>query len=205
MTATHRGQKRRITLTAQSRHPPAVAAAAEVWGRRYFRHYRMLRPDDKATVENMWHAGMLHGVMVGCGITWDEILNLANMEVANIVADVSRDNRLSYPRRVQEHANRLCRAEEASKIVKLADVFCNLKEVITALHTDEDRIKKLLLGWPEEMLAYLAALDKLAHPKFRIEWEWCQKTALYIGEIVKKWDCRQEILREIDDCPGITK
>jgi (p)ppGpp synthase/HD superfamily hydrolase len=198
MVSWHRGQKRRLTGLAYSSHPPEVATLAEALGLRHFTQRKLLMPADKAIVDNMWHAAMFHGVITIGRNTWDEVLDATNLEVANIVADVSPDNRLSRPRRVKKHANRLFHADLPARIVKLADLCCTLRDVLNMLGAVDCNA-----GWPDEISDYVNALEKLAtHGRFKDEWTWCHETTLSLKAVDGQWE-RIDIARAIDACPEI--
>lgn len=201
MAAVHKGQKR-ATLRPQSVHPPIVAGLAEHWARRHFTKFRMIAPDDAAMVENIWHAGMLHGAIVRGRVTWDDILSATNLEVANIVAGVSYDNRLTRPRRVSEHKNHLYHADYPTQIVKLADIGCALLELMDFLRTG---VENYDTEWLENCNEYIHAMEHLTRAKLSDEWAWCQKTVHQIAEAGKRLDLRQKILKDTNDCPWIKK
>ena len=204
MVACHRGQKR-ADGSAYSRHPKEVAELAESWGVRHFRNNRLIMPLDRVTIVDMWHAAMLHDTIEDGRATWDDILGVTNLAVAELVATLSHDNRLSRPRRLQEYTNCLVHADYPAKIVKLADLYCNLQDALVLLRSQPEKAKTFLEGWPDEVVECIAAVEKLSQRRFGNEWDWCRMTALSLCENFRRWTRREDILREIDAYPGTHK
>jgi hypothetical protein len=136
------------------------------------------------------------------GATWNDILDITNLEVADLVAALSHDNRLSRPRRLQEYTNCLIHADYPAKIIKLADLSCDLQDALKLLRARPERAEMFLKEWPDEALECVVAINKLARKRFEAEWTWCRETALALGTIVRRWDRREDILGEIDAYPG---
>jgi hypothetical protein len=201
--AHHRGQKR-ADGTPYYRHPLAVAMLAESWGVRFFQQQqRLVMPLDRATIEDMWHAAVLHDTMEDSSATWDDIVAITNIGVADFVSQLSHDNRLSKPRRQREYAACLFAAEPPVKIIKLADLCCNLQDAVNLLWRDPEKAKTFLWGWPDEVLTYLTAIDKLGKGKFSEEWNWCCRVVARVATSLRQPSKREEILREIYACPGV--
>lgn len=204
MIACHSGQKR-ADGSSYSRHPVAVAKLAEPWGARHFRSSQLIMPLDRVIVNDMWHAAMLHDTIACRGATWDDILAITNLEVADFVAALSPDNRLSRPRRLQEYTNCLLHADYPVKIVKLADLCCSLQDGIKLLRDQPAQARIFLEGWPDEALECANAIGKLSQKHFKKEWTWCQEAAFSLGSVFRRWKQREDILRAISACPKIPK
>ncbi len=204
MITCHSGQKC-TDGSPYSRHPAAVAKLAKHWGIRHFRANRLIVPLDQITINDMWHAAMLHDTIACGGVTWDDILAITNLEVADLVAALSPDNRLSRPRRLQEYTNCLLHADYPVKIIKLADLCCSLQDGIKLLQDQPAQAKTFLEEWPDEVLECVAAINKLNQKHFKKEWTWCQKIALSLGRVFRRWEQHEDILREINVCPKIPK
>lgn len=188
-----------------SRHSVAVAELAEPWGTRHFRRNQLVMPLDQIMIDNMWHAAILHDTIKDGNATWDDILDVTNLEVARLVAILTHDSRLSRTRRLQEYTNCLLHADYPAKIIKLADLSCDLQDALKLLRDWPERAKMFLKEWPDEALECVVAINKLAQKRFEAEWTWCRETALALGTIARRWDRREDILREINAYPKIPK
>jgi GTP pyrophosphokinase len=202
MIRAHRGQKR-LNGQPYFRHPLAVTSEATKFGERVLRQSDgIILPMDLVTLREMWHAAMLHDVMEDAGFTFDDVLAITNLQIAQYVSALSHDNRLPRPRRIMEYANRLELADTPVQIIKLADLCCNLQEAVTLVRDLPSTAKESLVGWPEEVHECLAAIHVLGAGKLRRQWHWCADTVKSLVAIFKRWVYRERILGEIRAYPS---
>lgn len=198
----HYKGRQRADGTVYSKHPLAVALLAEQWGKQYFRQGRLLLPMDRDAIEGMWHAGALHDTMCDSNATWDDIVYLTDLEVAELVAVLSHDNRLSQPRRQREYANRLYHASPSAQIIKLADLGCALRDAITLLGQAVKSDALPLSSWPVDVAVYLQAIEAAFPVRLNEEWCWCQRANKRVSQAIQHDSYRKHILGALHDWPA---
>ena len=198
--ACYRGRKRfdGTYLT----HTVAVASLAEQFGVRLFRQHGMLMPLDRVTVDCMWHAGLLHSVIDLCGSTWDDVLSVTNLTVADFVAALSRDNRLPRPRRTFSYVSQLLQADIPVQAISLADCCYELTDAVALLRRDPNKAKSAFALWSEEAADWVRAIEHATRHRFPEEWSWCNDVASRLLSVFKYWRRRQQLLQDIQACPG---
>jgi guanosine-3',5'-bis(diphosphate) 3'-pyrophosphohydrolase len=70
-------------------------------------------------------AALLHDVIEDTTVDYDDLAEAFGTEVADIVADLSKDSRMPEPERERAYDERLSRADWRAKAIKLADVYDN--------------------------------------------------------------------------------
>jgi guanosine-3',5'-bis(diphosphate) 3'-pyrophosphohydrolase len=121
----HRDQLRKDDRTPYVAHPFRVAlTVAVLFG---------------CTDETVLAAAVLHDIIEDSTIDYDDLLESAGPEVADLVAALSKDPRLVEPEREVAYDRQLADAPTAARLIKLADVWDNLQDAETA-----DSRRKLL-------------------------------------------------------------
>jgi len=187
--------------TPYFRHADAVAALSRRLTEHWYKRSGFVLPGDMLTVDNAWHAGMLHDLVVQHGCTWDELQECANLEVADLVAAVSWDNRLSYPRRVAAHAQQLAAAQPPAGLVKLADICCELEQAHGALSQGRAAVAQLGDRWLPPRIAYLGAIRGACGIRLQSAWDWCAKVVPILDAVIAAKRTPQLALREIPTPP----
>jgi guanosine-3',5'-bis(diphosphate) 3'-pyrophosphohydrolase len=80
------------------------------------------------TDEKVLAAALLHDVLEDTLADYDDLLERFGKEIADTVADLSKDTRLVEPRREDEYFAKLKDASWQAKLIKLADVYDNLSD-----------------------------------------------------------------------------
>lgn len=77
--------------------------------------------------ENLRIAGYLHDIIEDTNSSYDDVVEIAGTEIANLVSTLSDDKRLPRAIRRQQYLVSISTASLDVKIVKLADVLSNLR------------------------------------------------------------------------------
>lgn len=185
-------------------HPRKVAKIAEMLVRKDKRERvpgAYLLPDDLQVVEESWHAGWLHDAISKGAATFDNIVDLTNVRVAQWVAGLSDDSRLPDCRRVRAYANQLSCQPDPVKIIKLADLGHTLDEMVTLLQVQPKRAKEVVGNWPEEVIRTLEAIRSVKVVTLIDEFRWCVHAASYLAECERHPERAAEIIGGVIDCP----
>ncbi len=144
-------------------HCKCVARQAEVIAQRL---YNELRPDYvsehmKETVAAIVHCGLLHDVLNVSACAFENIAEITNVQIAAMVAAISRDYRLVETKRDMEFRGRLSQSAVGTQIVAVADVICTAKEIAKTVDTTglatAARSKKIMAQLDGDLLAIHAA------------------------------------------------
>ena len=73
-------------------------------------------------------AALLHDVLEDTTADYDDLLARFGREVADIVAALSKDNRMVEPQRERAYDRQLTQAQWRARLIKLADVYDNLSD-----------------------------------------------------------------------------
>jgi len=129
-------------------------------------------------------AGALHDSSEDQDVDFEDLVAVANTEVALLVAFVSDDKRLPSAIRHQHYLHRLAVAPLRAQVVKLADLFDNSRDAVLAVDLDYvtrriqetqgalvpsqalagqqlERNKPIMLRWADKARAMLAVLTQL--------------------------------------------
>jgi len=121
----HQGQWRKDGVTPYASHPVRVAFTCAVLF--------------NCTDETVLAAALLHDVIEDTDIDYDEIAEEFGVTVADVVAALSKDERLPEAEREPAYDRQLAEAPWQARMVKLADVYDNLTEC----EGDQAKIKQL--------------------------------------------------------------
>ena len=144
-------------------HAVAVARLAEEIGARLYQDVRedYMSEDTKESVAIMVHGAVLHDVINVGRCAFEHIAERTTVQVAAMVADLSRDFRLVETKRDMEFRGRLASSTVGTQIVAVADILCTAKEVVTMLNDvgapATPRAKKLLIQLDGDLLSIHAA------------------------------------------------
>lgn len=78
------------------------------------------------TDETILAAALLHDTIEDCDVDYDDLLERFGVEVADIVACVSKDMRIIEPRREEAYDRQLADGPWQARLIKLADVYDNM-------------------------------------------------------------------------------
>jgi len=119
-------------------HCWSVAKLAEQIAHKFFSDIRadMLPQDSPDIIAAIVHASILHEIINFGRKTFENVAEVANVQVAAMVSTLSRDYRLVETKRDLEYRGRLSQSSISTHIVAVAEVICSAKEVIDSLNTN---------------------------------------------------------------------
>lgn len=138
-------------------------------------------------VENGWHIGLLHAVIRGADVTFEDVMDVANMDVAKHVASLTPDHRLVYPRRTQLLYNGLHGVENAVKLVKLAERTVCLLTWLSQVHkTSQTPSRAECSQLTNEMNLLVPLLAQIPADVVGKELAWCCAAIGILNECARK-------------------
>ena len=119
-------------------HCWSVARLAEQIAHKFFSDIRadILPQDSPDIIAAIVHSSLLHEVINFGRKTFENVAEVANVQVASMVSALSRDYRLVETKRDLEYRGRLSQSAISTHIVAVAEVICSAKEVIDALNAN---------------------------------------------------------------------
>lgn len=102
------------------------------------------------------HAAFLRDVIHIGRQTFENVADIANVQVAAMVSTLSRDYRIVETKRDIEYRGRLSQSSVATQIVAVADIVCTAQEILNTLKdsglANISKIKKLLTQLDADLL-----------------------------------------------------
>lgn len=95
------------------------------------------------TDEDILCAGWLHDTIEDTNVDYDEIFEKFGQKTADIVAAVTKDNRLPRHKREQNYMNQLKSAPLEAKLVKLGDILANIKDLENSGFSQEKKLEQI--------------------------------------------------------------
>ncbi len=98
----------------------------------YFEHLKCVVSELKKmgiVDSNILCTGWLHDTIEDTGVDYDEIMEKFNRTIADYVASVTKDTRLIKPEQERQYIIQLEKAPWQAKVVKLADIIANFKDL----------------------------------------------------------------------------
>lgn len=144
-------------------HCVAVARQAEVIAQKLYQDVRNdYMPDStKDSVTAIIQSALLHDVLNVSSCAFEHVAEIATVQVAATVADISRDFRLVETKRDLEFRGRLSQSSVAAQIVVVADVICTARDLLQLLQKNGlpaiAKSKKILAQLDGDLLALHAA------------------------------------------------
>ena len=155
---THYGSAQSVYGRNLLNHCLAVARVAETIAGKLYQDVRadFAPQETKESIATIVQGAMLHDVInVSCA--FEDVAARTTVQVAALVADLSRDYRLVETKRDMEFRGRLSQSTVGAQIVALADIMCTTKEVIDMLNGEGakaiPRAKKILAQLDGDLLA----------------------------------------------------
>lgn len=144
-------------------HAMAVAKLAEQISMKLYQDVRedFMSADTKESVAIIVHSAILHDVINVSRCPFEEIAERTTVQIAAVVADLSRDFRLVETKRDMEFRGRLSQSPVGAQVVAVADILCTTKEVIDMV-TDlglaaVPKARKILMQLDGDLLVISAA------------------------------------------------
>lgn len=144
-------------------HAVAVARQAEVIAQKLYQDIRNdYMPDStKDSISAIVQGALLHDVLNVSACAFEHIAEVATVQIAAMVADISRDFRLVETKRDLEFRGRVSQSPVGAQIVVAADVICTAKDLLRFLEQAGlpavPRAKKILTQLDGDLLALHAA------------------------------------------------
>lgn len=155
--------KQTVAGEALLQHCKKVAHQAETIA---IKLYQDLQPDyipenAKDSITAIVHCGLLHDVLNVKACAFENIAETTNVQIAAMVATLSRDFRLVETKRDMEFRGRLSQSAVGTQIVAVADIICTAHELLKGLEAAGmaavPKSKKLLAQLDGDLLAVHAA------------------------------------------------
>lgn len=144
-------------------HCVVVSQQAETIATRLYQDVRAdFTPDSaKESIAAIAQAAVLHDVLNVSACAFEQIAETATVQIAAMVADISRDFRLVETKRDMEFRGRLSQSPVGSQIIVAADVICTARDLLRVLQAPGSEIipkaKKILTQLDGDLLALHAA------------------------------------------------
>jgi len=160
----HYGDKLSFNGDKLLTHCVAVAEQAETIAQKLYQDVRAdYMPDStKDSVMAIACSAVLHEVLNVSDCAFEHIAETATVQIAAMVADISRDFRLVETKRDMEFRGRLSQSPVGAQIVVTADIICTAQAALRLLDGDPDtsvisKVKKILTQLDGDLLAIHAA------------------------------------------------
>lgn len=144
-------------------HAAAVAKLAEHISLKLYQDVRedFASEETQESVAAIVHSAILHDVINVSRCAFEQIAERTTVQIAALVADLSRDFRLVETKRDMEFRGRLSQSPVGAQIVAVADIICTTKEVIDMLNAlgleAVPRARKILMQLDGDLLVIHAA------------------------------------------------
>jgi hypothetical protein len=144
-------------------HCKRVATQSEIISQKLYQDLRVeyVPENINDNIAAIVHCGLLHDVLNVSSCAFENIAEIANVQIAAMVAALSRDFRLVETKRDMEFRGRLSQSAIGTQIVAVADIICTGKDLLKSL--DElglavvPKSKKILAQMDGDLLAVSAA------------------------------------------------
>lgn len=144
-------------------HCMSVARLAEQIAHKLFADMRgdLVPPDVNEINAAIVSAALLSEAINTRRVNFEVVAEVANVQVASMVASLSRDSRLVETKRDMEYRGRLSQSPVATQIVAVAGIVCTAKEITGLLHDQSiaiiPKVRKILAQLDADLLAIHAA------------------------------------------------
>jgi hypothetical protein len=159
----HYSDKKTTTGASLLAHCTTVAQQAETIAQRLYQDVRAdFMPDDtKDSISAIIQSALLHDVLNISACAFENIAEVSTVQVAAMVADISRDFRLVETKRDMEFRGRLSQSPVGAQIVVVADIICTARDMLVLLQKQGlpfvPKAKKILTQLDGDLLAVHAA------------------------------------------------
>jgi hypothetical protein len=144
-------------------HSKQVARQAETIAHKLYQDVRAdyLPDSTKDSVTAIIHGALLHDVLNVSACAFENIAEVSTVQVAAMVADISRDFRMVETKRDMEFRGRVSSSPVGSQIIVLADIICTAKDLLALIAANGaaaiPKAKKILTQLDGDLLALRAA------------------------------------------------
>lgn len=160
---SHYGDKTTVFSVPLFDHCAAVARQAETIAQKLYQDVRVDFNQDstKESVLTIIQVALLHDVLNTSACAFENIAETTTVQVAAMVADISRDFRLVETKRDMEFRGRLSQSPVAAQVVVTADIICTAGDTLRFLQAQGiaavPKAKKILAQLDGDLLAIHAA------------------------------------------------
>jgi hypothetical protein len=146
-------------------HSQQVARQAELIAHKLYSDVRQdhFSEDTKDSIAAIVASALLHDVLNISACAFENIAEISTVQVAAMVADISRDFRMVETKRDMEFRGRVSGSPVGAQIVVLADIICTAKDLMTLVNDvglqAAPKAKKVLAQLDGDLLA-LRATDR---------------------------------------------
>jgi hypothetical protein len=118
-------------------HSQQVARQAELIAHKLYNDVRQdhFSDDTKDSVAAIVASALLHDVLNVSACAFENVAEVSTVQVAAMVADMSRDFRMVETKRDMEFRGRVSGSPIGAQIVVLADIICTAKDLLTLINT----------------------------------------------------------------------
>lgn len=144
-------------------HSKQVARQAETIAQKLYQDVRVdyLPDDTKNSINAIIQGAILHDVLNVSACAFENIAEISTVQVAAMVADISRDFRMVETKRDMEFRGRVSGSPVSAQIIVLADIICTAKDLLALVNKDGtaavSKVKKILTQLDGDLLALRAA------------------------------------------------
>jgi len=144
-------------------HSKQVARQAETIAHKLYQDVRAdyLPDDTKDSITAIIQGALLHDVLNVSACAFENIAEISTVQVAAMVADISRDFRMVETKRDMEFRGRVSGSPVGAQIIVLADIICTARDLLALISSDGvtaiPKIKKILTQLDGDLLALRAA------------------------------------------------
>ena len=127
-----------VTDTALYSHCLNIARLAEKIARKLFKDMRRdaIPQDVDDIVEAIVHSAILSESINTSRTTFEQVVSVTNVQIATMVANLSRDLRLVETKRDIEYRGRLSTSPLPTQIVAVSRIICTAQELIARLNSE---------------------------------------------------------------------
>jgi len=144
-------------------HSKQVARQAETIAHKLYQDVRAdyLPDDTKDSILSIIQGALLHDVLNVSACAFENIAEISTVQVAAMVADISRDFRMVETKRDMEFRGRVSGSPVGAQIIVLSDIICTAKDLLTLVGENGTAVipkaKKILTQLDGDLLALRAA------------------------------------------------
>jgi (p)ppGpp synthase/HD superfamily hydrolase len=159
----HYGSRQALFGETLVEHCVAVAYMSETIAQKLYQDVRAdFMPDDtKDSISAIVQTALLHDILNVSACAFENIAEVTTVQIAAMVADISRDFRLVETKRDMEFRGRLSQSPVGAQIVVVADIICTAKAALSVLQAAGiaavPKTKKVLTQLDGDLLAIHAA------------------------------------------------
>lgn len=163
LAATYYKHKTSVGFQTLAVHCHSVANLSQKIATRLFAEVKQetFSGDTQSNIEAVVHAGLLHAAINVGACSFEDIAENTTVQIADMVANMSRDYRLIETKRDIEFRGRISQSSIATQIVAMADIICTAKEVMDTIKKNGlaaiKRPRKILIRLDADLLALHAA------------------------------------------------